>query len=251
MEDSLPITRFLVLGTLETLINQALEQEPRAQERLHALHGTAVRVRAERPSLVLYLLIYEDGIEILSDYEGHVDIRIRGPLGGILQWLLSPNSALPDDDHIRILGKESQVNLLTTTISEFSLWNIVRHWLENHVHLTDILGFLRREDPRWLARLQQLPDQVGQIARELSEQRLLQEEILTELKSLKRGMRRERQRDLLSLLFGLGLLMAAFATHSGELLPVSSLTIKVQALLFASVGLTVILSRLLFGHRYD
>ena len=244
------LTRFLVLGTLETLVNQALAHEPRARERLRTLHGTAIRVRTERPMAIVYVLIYEDGIEILPEFEGYVHIRIRGSLGAIMQWLLSPNAPLPEEDQVRILGPDDRITLATDIISEFSLWSVVRNWLDDHVRLNDLLGLLRREDPRWLAKLQGLPEQVGELANELGRQRLIQEDILNELRGLKSGLRRERRMDAACLTLGLLLLLGALATL-GDLLPVAaSISMASQAVLLGSIGLTLLLSRLLFGHRY-
>lgn len=244
------LTRFLVLGTLETLVNQALAREPRARERLRTLHGTAIRIRTERPMAILYLLIYEDGIEILPEFEGYVHIRIRGSMGAMLQWLLAPNAELPQEDQVRILGPEDRIALVNEAISEFSLWSVLRNWLDDHVRLNDLLSLLRREDPSWLARLQGLPEQVGELANELGRQRLMQEEILEELRSLKTGLRRERRLDAACLMLGLMLLVGALATLV-EMLPVAAaVSMTGQAVLLGSAGLTFLLSRLLFGHRY-
>ena len=251
MEQEQPsITRFLVHGTLETLINQALAHEPKAADRLRALHGTAIRVRTERPMAILYLLIYEDGIEVLPEYEGYVHIRVRGAMGALLQWLLAPNTTLPDEDQVRILGPEDRIHMISEAVSEFSLWGVTRNWLDDHVRLNDLLSLLRKEDPGWLARLQGLPEEVGQLANELGRQRLLQEEILDELRGLKRGLRRERRLDAACLILGMLLLLGALATL-GDLLPIASAASATgQAVLLGSIGLTFLFSRLLFGHRY-
>ena len=81
--------QLIVLGGLESALNQALTGTQQGRDRLAALHGTVVRIRAERPLWVLYVLIYEDGIELLTDYEGNVDIRVRGPLGAMVHWLFA------------------------------------------------------------------------------------------------------------------------------------------------------------------
>ena len=249
MEEELSTTRFLMLGALETLINQALEHDPRGPERLGRLHGTAIRIRTEQPMMVIYILIYEDGVELHPEYEGPVDVRIRGPLGALLQWLLSPNAALPEGDRIRILGPEDRISLLSAAVSEFSLWGVARNWLDEHVRLNELLGILRREDPRWLERLQNLPEEVGAIGDELGRQRLLQEDILGELQALRSGLHRQRQLDLLAILLGVGLLLAAMATAGGQLPLLAELARNTQTLLLASIGLTLLCSRLLFGYR--
>ena len=119
------LTGLLMYGALETLLNQALTGDERGREQLAALDGTVVRLRGESPMWVLYVLIYEDGVELLSDYEGPVDVRVRGALGAMLHWLLAPNSG--DAEHsLRITGPDDTLERLQATISEFSLWPLVR-----------------------------------------------------------------------------------------------------------------------------
>lgn len=252
MEEQRSLTRFLTLGAMETLLNQALALDSQAAARLAALHGTVVRIRLEKPATSIYMLLVEDGVEILHDYEGQVDIRVRTSLGALLQWLLAPAADLADDDRIRITGNEPQLSLLLGAVAEFDLWTALRRWLDEHVRIEDLLALLRREDPRWLGRLDQVCGQVDQVAVELGRQRLLQEEILDAVNGLKRGMRREGRLDLLFLCSGMTLLFGAFATATGQI-PVLWLQAEagMQTLILASLGLTLILSRLLFGHRYS
>jgi hypothetical protein len=252
MEEQRSLTRFLALGALETVLNQALALESQAAARLSSLHGTVIRVRLERPATSIYLLLAEDGIEVLHDYEGSVDIRIRTSLGALVQWLLAPGQPQDDNDRIRISGREPQLGILLSAVAEFDLWTALRRWLDEHVRLEDVLALLRREDPRWLGRLEQVCGQVDLIAEELGRQRLLQEEILDAMHGLQRGMRRERRLDLLFLCSGMTLMFGAFATATGQI-PVLWLEVEAgaQTLLLASLGLTLILSRILFGHRYS
>lgn len=252
MEEQRSLTRFLTLGTLEAVLNQAIALDQQLAARLPALHGTVVRIRLDRPATSIYLLIVEDGVEVLEGYEGQVDIRVRTSLGALLQWLLAPGAEAAEDDRIRVTGNEPQLGQLLALVAEFDLWSALRRWFDDHVRLEDLLALLRREDPRWLSRLEQVGVQVDQIANELGRQRLLQEEILDELIGLKRGMRRERRLDLLFLSSGMTLLFAAFATTTGQLpLLWQQPDAGAQTLALASLGLTLILSRVLFGHRYS
>lgn len=256
MEEQRSLPRFLALGALETALNQALALHGQATEQLVALHGTVVRIRLEKPATSIYLLLAEDGVEVLHDYEGHVDIRIRAQLGALLYWLMSPSAELTEEDQVRISGSEPQLSILLAALAEFDLWGALRNWFDNHLRLEDILTLLRREDPRWLNRLEQVATQVEQMASELGRQRLLQEEVLDAINQLTRSMRRERRLDLLFLCSGMTLLFAAFANATGQLsILLSTLSLEanngLQTLVMASIGLTLILSRILFGHRYS
>lgn len=252
MEQQQSVTRFLALGALETVLNQALALHGQSADRLAALHGTVVRIRLEKPATSIYLLLAEDGIEVLHDYEGHVDIRVRAQLGALLYWLMSPGAAFEEEDQVRFSGSEPQLSVLLAALAEFDLWSALRGWFDNHLHVEDILALLRREDPRWLNQLEQVSTRVEQIATELGRQRLLQEEVLDAVNQLTRSMRRERRLDLLFLCSGMALLFAAFANATGQLsalLP--AVETDLQTLIMASIGLTLILSRILFGHRYS
>ena len=251
MEEQQSISRFLMLGALETLLNQALELEHNARTRLQPLHGTVIRVRSESPVFSVYLLLCDDGVEVLHDYEGHVDIRIRATLGALVHSILAPGANLPDADNVRITGPEDRVELLSRLLLDFDLWSALRRWLEDHVRLDEVLRWLRREDPKWAVRIDHLAEEVGSLGLELGRQRLLLEEMLDEIHGFKQGLRRERQLDMVFLCTGMVMLLAAFATANGQM-TVNYLDLQqgMQTLLLASLGLTLILSRLLFGHRY-
>lgn len=236
------LSGLLLYGTLESLLNQVLTAHSRGRDQLAALDGTVVRLRGDQPRWVLYVLIYADGIELLTDYEGQVDIRIRAPLGALLHWLLAPNSS---SEELRITGPEDLLLRLERMISEFSLWPLVRNWLDDHVRLHDLLALLRREDPAWLERLATLPTQVGELAAQLADQRLLQEDLLNELRQMRLELRRSRRLDLAFLLVGLGLISAAFMRVQGDWHSLwQTLSHDYLSLTLLSLGLALLLGRL-------
>ena len=241
MPQSGSFSQLVLLGGLESLLNQTLTGSPRGREQLAALHGTAIRIRTERPHGVFYLLIYEDGLELLGDYEGGVDIRVRGSLGKISHWLLNGG----DDnsgDTIRISGDEARIEALAALVEQFSLWPLLRNWLDDHVRLKELLGILRREDPAWLERLAGLPQQVGELADQVAQQQLLQEDLLSELRSLRQELRNARRYDLgvvilgtllivLSLLKALGQWQFAWIALQQDLLSLGMLSLGIALLI--------------------
>lgn len=239
-------------GALETLLNQALTGAPRGREQLAALHGTAVRVRGEHPMWVLYVLIYEDGVELHDDYEGPVDVRVRGPLGAMLHWLLAPNSG-DAEESLRITGPADTLEKLQRMVSEFSLWPLARNWLDDHVRLKELLAVLRREDPVWLEKLSGLPDHLGELAAQVARQQLLQEDILEEVRALRRDIRHSRRLDLAFLVTGLGLMLVALLRALGQWQDTwRALAHDYASLAMISFGLALIIGRLLHrerGHR--
>lgn len=249
MQEQPSVTRFLMLGALETLINQALELEGQTSERLASLHGTVVRVRCTSPEFSLYLLVCEDGVEILEHYEGHVDIRVRSSLGALLHWIMTAGVP-PEEENIQITGPDASVDLLVQALQSFDIWSALRRWLDEHVRVQDLVALLRREDPRWLETLSRVSGDLTQLQEEIGSQRLLQEDILDEIRALRRAMGIQRRLDLTFVCLGLILLLAAFASADGQLpVLISSIQQNTQALLLASFGLTLIVSRILFGYR--
>lgn len=249
MQEQPSVTRFLMLGALETLINQALELEGQTSERLASLHGTVVRVRCTSPEFSLYLLVCEDGVEILEHYEGHVDVRVRASLGAMLHWILTAG-VVPEEENIQITGPDASVDLLVLAVQEFDLWSALRRWLDEHVRIQDLVMMLRREDPRWLETLQSVSHSVSRLEDEIGNQRLLQEEILDEVRAMRRSLGKQRRLDMTFVSLGLIMLLAAFASADGQLpVLINSIQQNTQALLLASFGLTLIVSRILFGYR--
>lgn len=190
---------------LAGILNRALTGDEYGRARLAELDGSVVRLRGENPVWVLYALIHEDGLELLQEYEGTVDVRIRGPLGGMLHWLLIADDDQPEDS-LRITGATETLAGLRALARDFSLWSLVRRWFEDHVQLGELLDRLRREDPAWLARLAGLPSQTDALTTQLARQQLLQEDMLEEMQALRRDVRRTRYLDGLLLVTGLVLI---------------------------------------------
>lgn len=251
MQEQPSVTRFLMLGALETLINQALELEDRTSKRLETLHNTVVRLRCEAPSFSLYFLVCDDGIEILESYEGHIDVRIHCSLGALLQWVLTAGASLDEHD-IQISGDDETVFLLAQAFQQFDLWSTLRRWIDQYVKLDELVSILRREDPRWLKNIEAITTDISGLSNEIGRQRLLQEEILDELKALRSGLRRERYFDMVSLSIGFALLFAALASANGQLpVLISNIQQNTQTFFFASLGLALVLTRMVFGHRHS
>ena len=239
------LTGLLMYGALETLLNQALTGDERGREQLAALDGTVVRLRGESPMWVLYVLIYEDGVELLTDYEGNVDIRVRGPLGAMVHWLFA-SEPLTDHESLRVTGSDRQIAQLANLIENFSLWPLVRNWLDDHVRLKELLDLLRREDPVWLEKLATLPQQVGDLAEQVARQQLIQEDILEELRHLRGELRRARKLDQFFTLTGtLLILLSLLKASSLWETTWQALQQDVLSLAMLSLGIAFLLARLL------
>ena len=245
MPQSGSFPQLVVLGGLESALNQALTGTQAGRDKLAALHGTVVRVRAERPLWVLYVLIYEDGVELLTDYEGAVDVRVRAPLGALVHWVFA-RDPLSEQSAIRINASDEHLARLNDLIETFSLWPLIRNWLDDHVRLKELLDLLRREDPVWLEKLATLPQQVGDLAEQVARQQLIQEDILEELRHLRGELRRARKLDQFFTLTGtLLILLSLLKASSLWETTWQALQQDVLSLAMLSLGIAFLLARLL------
>lgn len=239
----------LALSSLEFLLNQALTGDVSAKEQLKLLDGNVIRVRVEKPDDVFFIIFHADGVEVLTEFSGHVSVRVRGELGALLEWLILPNTE-PDSAYIKILGPEDTLTLLTDTINRFSLWLVVKQWFDRYAQLEDILAILRREDPRWFKHLSTLPETVERLSQEMAIQRLHHEDLSDEVVQLKRNLRKERQKDIFATVIGILFLWLAVPISQEHLTLHQQFSAAEQAGAVLIIGTGILLSRILFGHRY-
>lgn len=255
--DSKPtLAEFLVLGTLEVLLNQAVNIHADGRSHLAALSGKVVRVRAWSPDFIFYCLVDADGIQLTTDYEGDAHVRVRGGAGSLLYRALMPaaertsGNALPDDD-FQIDGEPATVDALRAALDTFNLWDALRTWLRDHVAMPEVFGMLRQQDPAWLERLQDMPQLVAEVIEDLRRQREIQSEILSEVRSLRESLRSERRTDIVCITAGMLLFSLALLTLGGQfpLLSDAGNAARDQALALAALGIALMMSRM-FGKRY-
>ncbi len=246
---------FLLLGTLEVLLNQALSMHPRGSESLEKLAGKVIRIRAYDPDYIFYCLIERDGVELTTLYEGDADIRVRGSTGALIYRALLPAGRDPDEKtpaDIQLDGDEDLVQTLIVALDTFNLWEAVRTWLREHITMPEISSMLRRYDPAWLERLENLPQQINDLTSEVRRQALVQQQILSELRSMKDALRAERRTDIIVISVATCMLALALMTAFGKLpiFSVPAVHAAEQAWILAALGIALLISRTL-SRRYD
>lgn len=236
--DSLSLPSMLMLGTLTRLVNHSLQLVEGSMEQLSEVSGTIVRLRIEKPDWVVYAKLDENGIQFYHHFDGQIDVRLRAPLGALLQYLLLPDGNPPDS--IRLQGDAPLLGRLSGLLDYGSFWAVARGWLEHHAHFGDLMQLLGREDPSWLANLEGLPDEMELLRFDVAKQRLAQEDIFNELVDIKQQLNQTRRTDVTVLVAGILLLFASIATHV-SIIPTVGLH---QVAFLASLGGAFLLSRL-------
>lgn len=111
------IERFLNVGLIESAINQALQLDPQAQEKLADLNGQQIAITLElidRP----WVFAIEDGRLYLSDTDVEdCDVRLSGTLGGFLH-LFRQEQPRKTEDKLYIAGDLHSAQQFQRTMAE-------------------------------------------------------------------------------------------------------------------------------------
>lgn len=111
------IERFLNAGLIENAINQALQLDPQAREKLAVLNGQQIAITLElidRP----WVFAIEDGRLYLSDTDAEdCDVRLSGTLGGFLH-LFRQAQPRKTEDKLYIAGDLHSAQQFQRTMAE-------------------------------------------------------------------------------------------------------------------------------------
>jgi ubiquinone biosynthesis protein UbiJ len=75
-----PMLLTATLAGLETLINAALEYDPGTRIALANIKGQVLAVSVTTPAMTVYITADDDGVRLMSQWEGPVDTRLHGSL---------------------------------------------------------------------------------------------------------------------------------------------------------------------------
>ena len=140
----------LLATTLETLLNQALRWNPLSLQALSKLADKIIRVELSDIDLNFTLFPDEQGIIVLGNYDGEVDVRIIGAPFTLLRLLLPHSTTLADCPDVVVKGNmniaqqlqhflkgldidwEEQLGQILGNIPAHKLTTLFRH-CQNHV----------------------------------------------------------------------------------------------------------------------
>lgn len=241
-EEGRPLAQHLVLGLIETLLNNFIELDAATRDQISALDGLIVRVKLADPYLAFYLYFTKEGIEVCDVAPGPAKVRVNARVYDLMRTLLGTSSHTSSGrPRVRVWGEASNVAALEHLLAEYNLRTRAREWLHGHLDLNSIWERIKRHDPSWLQDFLPMP---GMLRDALSELRQLNQNLQRhqeELETFRQRINRQRAQDLLIMLVAfiivLGGLTGGFTSSS-----LASLTPERILLLLA--GIALVASRL-------
>lgn len=184
------LLKSFIVGLLEQAVNKALRQDADALADLRAYAGCVFRIKTYQPYSVIYCQFCDEGITLLSHYDGEVDARVQAPAGKLLMLLLQQDSEWNEQDfEIKILGDRELVEQILALLKRYDIWRWVRQfWLEWFPGANDfpaIMDKLQMQTPEWWAAWQALPVTTQDVLVELKHVSETQTQMLAEIKALR------------------------------------------------------------------
>lgn len=191
----------MILSCLEAAINTLIQSDRDMLGTFSEYAGKVVRVKTYSPELSLYFLFCTEGVQVLSQFDGHVDARIRAPASSLVTYLLSPDTEWVESrisDDICMSGNKELVATLNALANELNIWQLLRQllisWMPNSLTLTEMLDALHRSDPVWIDKLQTLLVSMNSVKEQIGGQALLLQQQLDALSDMRRVMHLQQLR---------------------------------------------------------
>lgn len=213
----------LVMQVLEGAVNLALSHDPKALQRLQPHQGRLLRIKTTAPDWMLFMVITEEGVEFLQEYEEVVDARITLPATLLTQCVLgaSEGDELLQQDGVRTSGDQAFLRDVLQIAVDFSVWKLVRrilnNWLPEFEGLAGLMDALKHHDPAWLVRLEHLPQVASETLTAVRMQGDMLRQQALEIEQIKHQLTADRRTNRISTLIGFCLIVVAFLAHNGYL----------------------------------
>jgi ubiquinone biosynthesis protein UbiJ len=110
----------LISKSLTKILNHALHQNPPSLPLLNRLAGKIIRIELNHLDLCLTLFLDVQGITVLSDYEGEVNVRITGAPFTLLRLLLQEQPLLANNPQVSVTGEIGIAQQLLELIRELN-----------------------------------------------------------------------------------------------------------------------------------
>lgn len=212
IENSESLMPLFVLGLFETAINHILMQNTQSMQVI-ALHaGKVIRVKLYNPNYSLYIVLCEEGVQVLSQFDGVVDARVKASTGQLIWLFLGESSdAQTVLTQLKVTGDKQLIDDLTQLSIEINAW----HWIVSFFQewMPDYPGFIKKittmspNASLWTENIQGFSQLAQDILTEVRQQNQTQEAVLAELMKMGQGMEKNAIRHSIQLWIGLVLMV--------------------------------------------
>lgn len=209
-QDSESITPIFILGLFEAAINKGLAQNAYAMQTIVAYAGKVIRVKISSPYYTFYIMLCEDGVQLLSQFDGFVDSRIKILASQLLLLLWNDDSDSDFLNQLKITGEASPVLALIQLVIQLN----ARNWIATsfNQYLPDYQEALKKLNQLWpgiqsTQNVQQLALLVNETLLEIRQQSHAQQILLEELIQLRRQMEKNSSHSPGKLWFGLTVML--------------------------------------------
>jgi ubiquinone biosynthesis protein UbiJ len=122
----------IALGAAEKLIEQAVQLDPLAAPCFAALADKVIAIDLQGLDMRVYILPHPQGVSLLSEYEGDVDVTIRAAPFTLLRMMNAQDSTLLSSGEVILEGEHALAQRLTDCFRAIEI-----DWEE---HLSRIIG---------------------------------------------------------------------------------------------------------------
>ncbi len=193
LKSSESMTPLFMTGLFEAAINKALSLDPLAVQSIAIHAGKVLRIKTQAPQLSVYLVFCQDGVQILSHFDGVVDARVQASARQFLLLILGQTDiATTWPALIKVSGDQQWVLELAKLATQLNLWHwlllLLNEYLPVPLERLDVTQLQQVSGLNWVEHLQQLSHHVGEALQEIRQQNHAQSQLLAELIKMRCAM---------------------------------------------------------------
>lgn len=135
----------LLLAGIDSGFNALLKLDPASRNRLTALSGQVLEIRAREPDFSLHLLFIESGVQLAASWEGTADCTLSAPASELWQLAIARDkSAALHQPGVGIEGDSNLLAQLSDILQDMDIdWEFQLHQWLGPVATSLIAGHLR------------------------------------------------------------------------------------------------------------
>ncbi len=204
------MTPLFIVGLIETAINHILAQHRQAAQTITPYAGKVIRIKLHNPHYSIYLVLCEEGVQILTRFDGVVDARVNVPASQFV-WLLLGESADSQTllAQLKITGNRQLIADLIQLAVDINLWHwitgLLQEWMPDYRQVIKQFSALRQHSSQWAENIQSFSRFSSDALSEIRQQSRSQAALLDELVKMRLWM--EKKEGSHSLQLGLGLVL--------------------------------------------